>query len=113
MKKGDVFVIVCIVGIMGVKKMYDLILLCYVIVIDVVKVDLMLNESERVVDIVAVVSCIGKTGVEMEVFMVVVVSGLMIYDMCKVVSKDIVIGDVRLEVKVGGKSGNWSRREIE
>lgn len=49
----------------------------------------------------------------MEALTAAAVSGLTIYDMCKAVSKDIVIGDVRLEAKVGGKSGNWSRREIE
>ena len=87
--------------------------LCHAIAIDAVKVDLTLNESERAVDIVAVASCTGKTGVEMEALTAAAVSGLTIYDMCKAVSKDIVIGDVRLEAKVGGKSGNWSRREIE
>lgn len=113
MKKGDVLATARIAGIMGAKKTHDLIPLCHAIAIDAVKVDLTLNESERAVDIVAVASCTGKTGVEMEALTAAAVSGLTIYDMCKAVSKDIVIGDVRLEAKVGGKSGNWSRREIE
>jgi cyclic pyranopterin phosphate synthase len=109
MKKGDVLATARIAGIMGAKKTHDLIPLCHAIAIDAVKVDLTLNESDRTVDIVAIASCTGKTGVEMEALTAAAVSGLTVYDMCKAVSKDIVIGEVRLESKVGGKSGYWQR----
>ena len=95
MKKGDVLATARIAGIMGAKKTHDLIPLCHAIAIDAVKVDLTLNESERAVDIVAVASCTGKTGVEMEALTAAAVSGLTIYDMCKAVSKDIVVACAR------------------
>ena len=108
-KKGDVLSTARLAGIMGAKRTHELIPLCHSVALDAVKVDLELNEKELAIDVRATASCSGKTGVEMEALTAVSVSGLTIYDMCKAVSKHIVIGDIRLEAKRGGKSGNWTR----
>ena len=65
--------------------------------------------TSAAVEVSATATCAGKTGVEMEALTAAAVSGLTIYDMCKAVSKDIVIERVRLESKIGGKSGEWRR----
>ena len=67
------------------------------------------TRADAVVEVSATATCAGKTGVEMEALTAAAVSGLTIYDMCKAVSKDIVIERVRLESKIGGKSGEWRR----
>ena len=108
-KKGDVLAAARLAGIIGAKKTHDLIPLCHALALDSVKIDLRMNEEAKAVDVFATATCSGKTGVEMEALTAVTVSGLTIYDMCKAVSKDIVIGDVRLEAKYGGKSGDWKR----
>lgn len=108
-KKGDVLAAARLAGIIGAKKTHDLIPLCHALALDSVKIDLRMNEEAKAVDVFATATCSGKTGVEMEALTAVTVSGLTIYDMCKAVSKDIVIGDVRLESKYGGKSGDWKR----
>ena len=108
-KKGDVLAVARLAGIMGAKRTHDLIPLCHAVALDSVSVDLTLAKDEHAIDIRATAHCSGKTGVEMEALTAAAVTGLTIYDMCKAVSKDIVIGDVRLEKKTGGKSGAWSR----
>lgn len=108
-KKGDVLSTARLAGIMGAKRTHELIPLCHSVALDAVSVDLELNEKELAIDVRATASCSGKTGVEMEALTAVSVSGLTIYDMCKAVSKHIVIGDIRLEAKRGGKSGHWTR----
>ena len=109
MKKGDVLSTARLAGIMGAKRTADLIPLCHSLALDQVKVELEMVEAEYAIDVTATAACSGKTGVEMEALTAATVSGLTIYDMCKAVSKDIVIGDVRLESKSGGKSGDWTR----
>jgi len=108
-KKGDVLSTARLAGIMGAKRTHDLIPLCHSVALDAVVVDMELNEKEFSIDVRATASCSAKTGVEMEALTAVSVSGLTIYDMCKAVSKHIVIGDIRLESKRGGKSGSWTR----
>ncbi|KAK3037337.1 hypothetical protein RJ639_032099 [Escallonia herrerae] len=107
--KGDVLSVAKIAGISGAKQTSNLIPLCHNICLTNVRVDLTLNPHDFSVKIEGEAAATGKTGVEMEAMTAVTVAGLTVYDMCKALSKDIQITDVRLECKTGGKSGNWSR----
>ncbi|WOH05338.1 hypothetical protein DCAR_0624754 [Daucus carota subsp. sativus] len=109
MTKGDVLSVAKIAGIVGAKQTSNLIPLCHNICLSHVRVDLTLNPSDFSVKIEGEAASTGKTGVEMEAMTAVSVAGLTVYDMCKAASKDIQITDVRLEQKMGGKSGTWSR----
>lgn len=111
MKKGDVLTVAQIAGIMGAKRTADLIPMCHPLFINGADLKLSLNEENLSVDIEAVVSCTGKTGVEMEALTAVSVAALTVYDMCKAVQKDIVITDVRLLEKTGGIHGDFVREE--
>ena len=109
MKKGDVLTVAQTAGIMGAKHTPDLIPMCHAILIDGVKLRLWLDEERYSVEIVAEVSCEGKTGVEMEALTAVSVAALTVYDMCKAVQKDIMISDIRLIRKTGGIHGDYDR----
>ena len=111
MKKGDVLTVAQIAGIMGAKRTADLIPMCHPLFINGADLKLSLNEENSSVDIEAVVSCTGKTGVEMEALTAVSVAALTVYDMCKAVQRDIVITDVRLLEKSGGIHGDFAREE--
>ena len=104
-KKGDVLSIARIAGIMSCKKTSDLIPLCHPIPLSNVKINLEPNTELPGVDIEAHVKTNGPTGVEMEALTAVTVSCLTIYDMLKAVDKTIEIGNIRLTMKDGGKSG--------
>ena len=104
-KKGDVLSIARVAGIMGCKKTSDLIPLCHPIPLSNVKINLEPNTELPGVDIEAHVKTNGQTGVEMEALTAVTVSCLTIYDMLKAVDKTIEIGNIRLTMKDGGKSG--------
>ena len=104
-KKGDVLSIARVAGIMGCKKTSDLIPLCHPIPLINVKINLEPNTELPGVDIEAHVKTNGPTGVEMEALTAVTVSCLTIYDMLKAVDKTIEIGNIRLTMKDGGKSG--------
>lgn len=106
-KKGDVLSVAQIGGIMGVKKTSDLISMCHNIFIT--GSDINFNIGEEEIEIEATVSTVGKTGVEMEALTAVTTAALTIYDMCKAVDKDMVIENVRLIKKTGGKSGEYIR----
>lgn len=108
-EKGDVLTVAKIAGICGAKQTGLLIPLCHNIVISNVQVNLELNEEENAVNITAQVTAVGATGVEMEALTAVSVAALTVYDMCKAVSKGVVIGSIQLESKSGGKSGDWCR----
>lgn len=102
--KGDVFEVVRFVGIMGVKCMFDLILLCYLFLLVFVEIDFeFLNEKMVVIEVCVWLEV--KIGVEMEVFIVVLIVVLIIYDMCKFVDWEMVVELMCLEEKSGGKSG--------
>ncbi|MDN3609494.1 cyclic pyranopterin monophosphate synthase MoaC [Vibrio ostreicida] len=103
--KGDVFATARIAGIQAAKKTWDLIPLCHPLLLSKVEVQLEAVESESYIRIESLCKLVGKTGVEMEAMTAVSVAALTIYDMCKAVQKDIVIGQVRLLEKTGGKSG--------
>ena len=94
---------------MAAKKTPDLIPLCHTILIDEVSVDFDLS-SPTTVAITATARSTGKTGVEMEALVAASVAALTIYDMAKAVDKGMVITDVRLESKTGGKSGTYQRK---
>ena len=103
-KKGDVLLVAKIAGIMAAKKTEQLIPLCHSIPLSYVKVELNPDVQNSCINIKAEASLVGKTGVEMEAFTAVSIASLTIYDMCKSVSHDIVISDIELLEKFGGKS---------
>lgn len=105
LKKGDVLSVAKLAGIMGAKQCSNLIPLCHNINLTKINVDLSLQEPHLVIR--ALVTCSGKTGVEMEALTAVSIAALTVYDMCKAVSHDMVISDVKLERKSGGKNGDY------
>ena len=107
--KGDVLTVAKIAGINAAKQTHALIPLCHQLLLRKVSVDLTLNPDNSCVDIRATAKTEGQTGVEMEALVAASVAGLTVYDMCKAVSKDIVVSDIRLEMKTGGKSGDYVR----
>lgn len=108
-KKGDVVPVATLAGIQGAKATATLIPLCHNIPLSKVDVKLQLEPSTRSVTIRALARSDGKTGVEMEALTAVSVAALTVYDMCKAVAKDMVIGAVQLDYKAGGKSGLYLR----
>ncbi len=111
MKKGDVLGVARIAGIMAAKKVDQLIPLCHPLAITGIDVLFNFVDEESAVEIEATVGITGKTGVEMEALTAVSVAALTIYDMCKAVDKAMVISDIRLLKKSGGKSGEFIRPE--
>lgn len=109
--KGDVFGVARVAGIMAAKRTSELIPLCHPIGLDVVNVDLSLDERNWAVGVRSNVCVEGKTGVEMEALCAASVAALTVYDMCKAASKGIVVNNVRLIEKTGGKSGTYRRDE--
>ncbi|MCX5864535.1 MAG: cyclic pyranopterin monophosphate synthase MoaC [Deltaproteobacteria bacterium] len=107
--KGDVLGVARLAGIMAAKKVDALIPLAHPLVINKVTVDFDLNEATHTIGITATVGITGRTGVEMEALTAVSVAALTIYDMCKAVDKGMIINNIRLERKIGGKSGNFQR----
>jgi cyclic pyranopterin phosphate synthase len=106
-KKGDVFAVSRIAGIQAAKRCSDLIPLCHPLMLTTVQVEFeILSEASQVL-IRSTVKLSGKTGVEMEALTAVSVAALTIYDMCKAVDKSMVIGQVHVVEKQGGKSGDW------
>ncbi len=105
--KGDVLGIARIAGIMAAKKTSDLIPLCHPLPITKVSMDLTPDPALPGVRITATVKTGGQTGVEMEALTAVSVAALTVYDMLKAAQKDMVISDIRLLRKEGGKSGSF------
>jgi cyclic pyranopterin phosphate synthase len=108
-KKGDVLGIARIAGIMAAKKTSDLIPLCHPLALTKVTIDFQLLDDQAAVQCRAQVNTSGQTGVEMEALTAVQVALLTIYDMCKAVDKGMIMTDIRLLEKAGGKSGHWVR----
>ena len=111
-KKGDVLGVARIAGIMAAKKVDHLIPLCHPLAITGADIAFSFNDAQAAVEIEATVSISGKTGVEMEALTAVSVAALTVYDMCKAVDKTMVITDIRLLRKSGGKSGTFVRPPI-
>ncbi|MBP8263803.1 MAG: cyclic pyranopterin monophosphate synthase MoaC [Pseudomonas sp.] len=110
--KGDVFAVARIAGIQAAKKTSDLIPLCHPLLLSSVKV-LLQAEGEDCVQITASCKLAGQTGVEMEALTAASVAALTIYDMCKAVDRGMVIEQVRLLEKLGGKSGHYRHGDAE
>jgi len=104
-KKGDVLGVARVAGIMGAKKTFELIPMCHVLALEKCSVDFELKEDLLEVEATCLVKTTGKTGVEMEALTGVNVALLTIYDMCKAIDKTMVISNIYLSEKTGGKSG--------
>ncbi|AIY43500.1 Molybdenum cofactor biosynthesis protein MoaC [Collimonas arenae] len=107
-KKGDVLGIARIAAIMATKRTSDLIPLCHPLALTRVTVDFSIDEGNSSITCNAQAETVGKTGVEMEALTAVQIGLLTIYDMCKAVDRGMVITDVRVMEKHGGKSGDWT-----
>ncbi|RZV49786.1 MAG: cyclic pyranopterin monophosphate synthase MoaC [Pseudomonadales bacterium] len=108
-KKGDVLGVARIAGIQAAKRCSELIPLCHPLALSSVTVDFSLDPAEYVLHITARCKVNARTGVEMEALTAASVAALTIYDMCKAVDKSIVISDIGLLEKSGGKSGSWRK----
>jgi cyclic pyranopterin phosphate synthase len=106
--KGDVLAVAQLAGIMAAKKTSDLIPLCHPLALSSVQVTLTLDETRNAVDIEATCKLKGKTGVEMEALTAASVAALTVYDMCKAVDRGMVISEIKLLHKSGGKSGTFN-----
>lgn len=107
--KGDVLATARIAGIMAAKRTHEMIPMCHPIPLDAVKVELSCSKEKACIEIQATVRCTWKTGVEMEALTAVSAAALTVYDMCKAVDKDMVIAEILLVSKTGGKSGDYKR----
>ena len=107
-KKGDVLGIARIAAIMGAKRTSDLVPLCHPLALTRVTVDFDVDQANNSVHCRAQVETYGKTGVEMEALTAVQVGLLTVYDMCKAVDRGMVMSDIRVMEKHGGKSGDWT-----
>ncbi len=111
MAKGDVLAVAQVAGILAAKQTPQIVPMCHTLLLTGVDVAFELEdaETEGRVHIRATVRTTGKTGAEMEALTAVSAAGLTVYDMCKAVDRGMVIDQVRLERKSGGKSGEWTR----
>ncbi|KAJ7340966.1 hypothetical protein JRQ81_004253 [Phrynocephalus forsythii] len=109
MKKGDVLAVAQIAGIQGAKLTSQLIPLCHNIPLSLVDVSLTLDERRHAVMIRALCRTVGKTGVEMEALTAASLAALTVYDMCKAITHDLVIEEVKLLSKEGGQRGTFRR----
>jgi len=108
-KKGDVLATARIAGIQGAKRCADLVPLCHPLMLSSIKVELELDREGSAVNIKAICKVSGQTGVEMEALTAVSIAALTVYDMCKAVDKNMVIGEICLQEKTGGRSGHFTR----
>ena len=108
-KKGDVLGVARIAAIQAAKRTSDIIPLCHPLRLTSVDVDL--RVANNAVYIMATVRAFDRSGVEMEALAAVTAAALTIYDMCKAIDRGMVISEVRLDEKRGGKSGTWQREQ--
>jgi cyclic pyranopterin phosphate synthase len=107
--KGDVYAAARVAGIMAAKRVHELIPLCHTLLLTAADVGFRISRNPSGVHIESRVKTTGRTGAEMEALTAVSTAALTIYDMCKAVDKDMVIGDLRLVYKAGGRSGTYRR----
>jgi cyclic pyranopterin phosphate synthase len=107
MKKGDVLEVARLAGIMAAKRTGELIPLCHPLALTSIRVELVIAADKPRIEIEAEVQTVGRTGVEMEALTAVSIAALTVYDMCKSVDREMVIADVGLVKKTGGKSGDF------
>ncbi len=108
-QKGDVFEVARLAGIMAAKRTHDLIPLCHPLPIESVKVDF--EVVGNIIQITTEASVTAKTGVEMEALTAAAVAALTVYDMCKAADKGMIVSDIKLLEKTGGKSGSYKRNK--
>lgn len=109
-KKGDVFAVAQVAGIMAAKNTSTIIPMCHPILLSGINITFeWSNNEENVINIQSEVKTIGSTGVEMEALVAASAAALTIYDMCKAGGKDMVIGSTMLVSKTGGKNGDYQR----
>lgn len=108
-KKGDVMATARIAGIMAAKRTPDLIPMCHPLMITSVKVELLPDLKTSSVEVLATCKTVGQTGIEIEAMTAATIAALTLYDMCKAVDRGMVIDQVKLLEKIGGKSGHWTR----
>jgi cyclic pyranopterin phosphate synthase len=106
--KGEVLAVARVAGIMAAKRTSEIVPMCHPLAIEVAAIELR-AKKRGVLEIEATVRISGKTGVEMEALMAVTAAALTVYDMCKAVDRGMVISDVCLIEKSGGRSGTWRR----
>jgi cyclic pyranopterin phosphate synthase len=111
MVKGDVLAVARIAGIMAAKKTPELIPLCHPLLLTSIAIEFYPHPGEGRIEIEATVKLTGQTGVEMEALTAVSGAALTIYDMCKAVDKAMIVSEIRLMEKHGGKSGSFIRRD--
>jgi len=109
--KGNVLETARIAGVMATKKTADLIPMCHPLAISHVQIDFFPIPESSSIDIECSVRLVGQTGVEMEALTAVSIAALTIYDMCKATDREMVISEIRLMEKSGGKSGTYRRKE--
>ncbi|MGL5243778.1 MAG: cyclic pyranopterin monophosphate synthase MoaC [Sarcina sp.] len=105
--KGDVLGVARVAAIMAAKRTYDIIPMCHPIMLTGTSIDFKVDRENLVINIEATAKTTGKTGVEMEALTMVSAAALTIYDMCKAIDKKMVIEDIHLYSKTGGKSGEF------
>ena len=105
--KGDALACAKVGAIMAAKRTSELIPLCHPLPLDQVEIKFEIEEEKKQIKILAEASCTGRTGVEMEAIIAAQTAAAIIYDMCKAVQRDIIISDIRLLYKNGGKSGEY------
>ncbi len=111
--KGDVFAVARVAGIMAAKKTSSLIPMCHPLNLSHVEINFdPIGKASRI-DIEARVRIKARTGVEMEGFVAVAAAGLTIYDMCKAIDRGMVLSNIHLVMKKGGKSGTYRIRDVE
>jgi cyclic pyranopterin phosphate synthase len=111
--KGDVLAVAKVAGIMAAKKTSDIIPMCHPLNLSHVEINFYPFEKQSRIDIEAKVKITARTGVEMEGFVAVATAGLTIYDMCKAIDRGMVLSNIHLIKKTGGKSGTYSVRTSE
>ncbi|MDG2027994.1 MAG: cyclic pyranopterin monophosphate synthase MoaC [Acidimicrobiales bacterium] len=109
-KKGDVLAVARVAGIQAAKRASDLLPLCHPLLVGAVTVNFEILEES--IEIEASVECVDRTGVEMEALTAVGIAALTVYDMCKSKDRSMVIGEVALWEKTGGRSGHYRREDV-
>ena len=111
--KGDVLAVAKVAGIMAAKKTSEIIPMCHPLNLSHIEINFFPDEKESKVEVEARVRIKAQTGVEMEGFVAVAAAGLTIYDMCKAIDRGMVISDIHLVKKTGGRSGTYEVRSSE
>ena len=112
-QKGDVFAVAKVAGIMAAKRTCEIIPMCHPLSLSHVEINFYPIKKESRIDIEARVKIRAQTGVEMEGFVAVATAGLTIYDMCKAIDRGMVLSNIHLVKKTGGKSGTYRVRSSE